>query len=93
MAAGQPVFLVAQREITVAEPEEQDLYTMGTVSIVRQILRCPETTVRVMVEGQQPGATAPPVADRALFAGQGGAIPEEAPDRHLPDGGPAAADL
>jgi ATP-dependent Lon protease len=48
---GDTIFLVAQRELAVEEPEEQDLYTMGTIAAVRQILRLPGDNVRVMVEG------------------------------------------
>ena len=51
MSTGQNVFLVAQRDMTVEEPVEGDLYTVGTVSSVRQILRLPGDSVRVMVEG------------------------------------------
>ncbi len=55
MAEGQPIFLVAQRDLTVEEPGEKDLYTVGTVSNVKQILRLPGDNVRVMVEGSSRG--------------------------------------
>ena len=51
MAAGEPVFLVGQKDMTVERPERDDLYTVGTLSNVRQILRMPGDNVRVMVEG------------------------------------------
>ena len=51
MTTGQPVFLVAQKDITVEKPSEEDLYTIGTLSNVRQLLRMPGDNVRVMVEG------------------------------------------
>lgn len=51
MTTGQPVFLVAQKDITVEKPGEEDLYTIGTLSNVRQLLRMPGDNVRVMVEG------------------------------------------
>lgn len=53
MEAEQDVFLVTQREIGVDAPEEKDLYTIGTVSHIRQILRLSAGSVRVMVEGRQ----------------------------------------
>lgn len=34
------------------EPDRNHLFAMGTVSVVRQILRLPGKTIRVMVEGQ-----------------------------------------
>ena len=39
MSNGESIFLVAQRDITVEEPREEDLYTVGAISNVRQILR------------------------------------------------------
>ncbi len=53
MEADREIFLVTQREIGVSEPREEDLYTVGTVCRIVQILRTSETTVRVIVEGIQ----------------------------------------
>ena len=52
MSNNQPVFLVAQKDIRVEAPGRKQLFPMGTVSVVRQILRLPAKSVRVMVEGQ-----------------------------------------
>lgn len=52
MESDQQIFLVAQREINVPLPGEKDLYSMGTISVIRQILRISETAVRVMMEGR-----------------------------------------
>ena len=51
MTAGSPVFLVGQKDIGVEEPGLDDLYQVGTISNIRQILRMPGDNVRVMVEG------------------------------------------
>ena len=51
METGQEIFLVTQREINVEKPTEQDLYIMGTISRVTQILRLGKSSLRVMVEG------------------------------------------
>ena len=53
MEADREIFLVTQREIGVNEPREEDLYAVGTVCRILQILRTSETTVRVVVEGLQ----------------------------------------
>ncbi len=55
MTAGSPIFLVGQKDIAVEEPELNDLYQVGTISSIRQILRMPGDNVRVMVEGQGRG--------------------------------------
>ena len=53
MEGEQDVFLVTQREIGVEHPEEKDLYSVGTVSHIRQILRLSSGSARVMVEGRR----------------------------------------
>ena len=52
MSSNQPIFLVAQKDIRVEAPDQKQLFAIGTVSVVRQILRLPGKSVRVMVEGQ-----------------------------------------
>ncbi len=51
MEKNQKIFMVAQRDITVEEPTLKDLYRLGTVSRVRQILKMPDNSVKVLVEG------------------------------------------
>ncbi len=55
MSGGREIFLVTQRDLTVEHPEQDDLYHVGTVASVKQILRLPENNVRVMVEGRSRG--------------------------------------
>lgn len=55
MKAGEPVLLVGQKDISVESPGENDLYTMGTIANIRQILRMPGDNIRVLVEGQSRG--------------------------------------
>ncbi len=51
MNKGTTLFLVTQKDLMVEEPKQDDLYTVGTVCNVRQILRLPGDNVRVMVDG------------------------------------------
>ena len=55
MSTASPIFLVTQRDLTVEHPQQEDLYPIGTIATVRQILRLPENNVRVMVEGTARG--------------------------------------
>jgi ATP-dependent Lon protease len=48
---GRQVLLVAQRDVSIEEPETTDLYTVGTVAEVMQIFRLPEGAVRIVIEG------------------------------------------
>lgn len=47
------IFLVAQKDATVDVPGEKDLYTVGTIATILQLLRLPDGTVKVLVEGVQ----------------------------------------
>ena len=53
METDQDIFLVTQKEIGVNAPTEADLYQVGTISHITQILRFSPTTVRVIVEGRR----------------------------------------
>lgn len=52
MKDGQVLFLTAQKDVRVDEPEPGDLYEIGTVCMVKQILRLPGDNIRVLVEGR-----------------------------------------
>ncbi|MBE6756955.1 MAG: endopeptidase La [Ruminococcaceae bacterium] len=47
----QTLFLVTQRDTAAEEPTEDELYTVGVVAQVRQVLRLPGDNLRVVVEG------------------------------------------
>ena len=51
MAAGKDIFLVAQTQADVDEPAESDLYRIGTLAKILQLLKLPDGTVKVLVEG------------------------------------------
>lgn len=55
MGENREIFLVTQRDLTVENPAQRDLYAIGTIADVKQILRLPENGVRVMVEGRSRG--------------------------------------
>ena len=51
MEHDQLIFAVAQKEVYVEDPEEGDLYEIGCVVKVRQVLKIADNAVRVLVEG------------------------------------------
>ena len=51
MERDQLIFAVAQKEVYVEDPEEGDLYEVGCVVKVRQVLKIADNAVRVLVEG------------------------------------------
>ncbi|HEX4873541.1 MAG TPA: LON peptidase substrate-binding domain-containing protein, partial [Sphingorhabdus sp.] len=53
MAADKEIFLVTQLDPAEDDPDYDDLYTVGVSATVMQLLKLPDGTVRVLVEGKQ----------------------------------------
>ena len=53
MAADKEIYLVAQVDPGEDDPARDDLYSMGVTATVLQLLKLPDGTVRVLVEGKQ----------------------------------------
>lgn len=51
MQGGKQILLVAQKQADVDEPALEDIYRVGTVSTILQLLKLPDGTVKVLVEG------------------------------------------
>jgi ATP-dependent Lon protease len=49
------VFMVAQKNAKKDEPNQEDIYHVGTIGIIIQLLRLPDGTVKVLVEGKTRG--------------------------------------
>jgi len=52
MTADKEIFLVAQLDPAQDDPQRDDLYDMGVVATILQLLKLPDGTVRVLVEGK-----------------------------------------
>ncbi|MFT5840032.1 MAG: ATP-dependent Lon protease [Flavobacteriales bacterium] len=55
MEKDKQIFLVAQKDAGVDEPEVGDIFTVGTIATILQLLKLPDGTVKVLVEGNQRG--------------------------------------
>ncbi|MGR3914627.1 MAG: endopeptidase La [Gammaproteobacteria bacterium] len=53
MAGGNRVLLVAQKDATCDAPAPDDVYRVGTVASILQLLKMPDNTVKVLVEGER----------------------------------------
>src|SRR5687767_8174147 len=51
MAADKQILLVAQKSPDVDDPGQDDLYGVGTLATVLQLLKLPDGTIKVLVEG------------------------------------------
>lgn len=51
MMDDQTIFLVTQKEVAIEEPEKDDLYRVGTIAKINQMIKLPNGTIRILVEG------------------------------------------
>src|SRR5450432_1483480 len=80
MEEGKNVVLVAQKSAAKDEPNPEDLYDVGTVSTILQMLKLPDGTVKVLVEGVQRARVERVLTDKINFEGEIEMIPTEEPD-------------
>jgi ATP-dependent Lon protease len=52
-ASKRPILLAAQKDARVAEPGPDDIYAVGTLGVVVQLLRLPDGTVKALLEGKK----------------------------------------
>jgi ATP-dependent Lon protease len=53
MAADKEILLAAQRKAKTNEPTPEDIFAVGTLGVIIQLLRLPDGTVKVLVEGKR----------------------------------------
>ena len=52
MASDKKVLLVAKRDADKSDPKKKDLFQIGTIATILQLLKLPDGTVKVLVEGE-----------------------------------------
>jgi len=78
MEAGKSILLVAQKSAAKDEPSADDMYATGTVANILQMLKLPDGTVKVLVEGVQ-RARIDAIADlRTHYTAEARPVPPEA---------------
>ena len=53
MVQEREIFLITQIDPEIEEPEEKDLYPVGTLAEIRQLIKLPDGSIRVLVEGKK----------------------------------------
>ena len=53
MARDKEIFLAAQKNAKTNEPTPEDIFAVGTLGTIMQLLRLPDGTVKVLVEGKR----------------------------------------
>ena len=66
-AQKRPILLAAQKDAKVSEPTPDDIYAVGTLGVVLQLLRLPDGTVKALLEGKKRARIIRHVAGREFF--------------------------
>lgn len=77
MEAGKSIVLVAQKSAAKDEPAPEDLYGIGTIANILQMLKLPDGTVKVLVEGSQRARINQIVDAKTYFAVEATPIPAD----------------
>src|SRR6187402_2011436 len=77
MEAGRQIMLVAQRAAGKDEPKPDDMFEVGCVSSILQMLKLPDGTVKVLVEGIQRANTLSISDNGEHFVGEIAPVPPE----------------
>ncbi len=75
MESGKHILLVAQKSAAKDEPTLDDLYRIGSVASILQMLKLPDGTVKVLVEGNQRAEVTEFFDDEAYFSAQADVVP------------------
>ena len=57
MKGDRLIVLATQRDANISSPERKDIYDVGTVSEILQLLKLPDGTIKVLVEGKSRGSS------------------------------------
>ena len=80
MKDDKQILLVAQRNAAQDEPSKDDIYRVGTVSTILQLLKLPDGTVKVLVEGSRRASISGFIENDAYFEAHVAPINEETGD-------------
>ncbi|HEY6044239.1 MAG TPA: endopeptidase La [Nitrosospira sp.] len=82
MESGKSILLVAQKFAAKDEPVPEDLYGVCSVANLLQMLKLPDGTVKVLVEGSRRARILKVLDDGNYFSGQASLVPPDAVDNH-----------
>lgn len=74
------ILLCSQSEVNIEEPNTDDIYRIGTISKVRQMLKLPNGTIRVLVEGIMRAEVTEYLANDEFYEVAAKELPEETAD-------------
>jgi ATP-dependent Lon protease len=77
MEAGKSIMLIAQKSAAKDEPGPEDLYATGSIASILQMLKLPDGTVKVLVEGAQRARVLEVTDQRSHFTASVAPVPAE----------------
>ncbi|MEG2574646.1 MAG: LON peptidase substrate-binding domain-containing protein, partial [Christensenella sp.] len=77
---GQEIFLATQKDLKVETPELEDIHEIGTIAKVKQVLKLPGDTLRVLVEGERRARVVAYAAREPYLQAEVEVIPDEKHD-------------
>jgi ATP-dependent Lon protease len=80
MENDKQIFLVAQKDASIDEPTTEEIYSVGTIATILQLLKLPDGTVKVLVEGNIRGNIEKYTETAPFFTGEINALEPEVID-------------
>ncbi|KUE79176.1 endopeptidase La [Aeromonas schubertii] len=77
MEHDKKVLLIAQKDASTDDPTVEEMFSVGTVANILQMLKLPDGTVKVLVEGGQRACLERMVDDRAYYVGEASYLTSE----------------
>jgi ATP-dependent Lon protease len=77
MESGKSILLVAQKSAAKDEPSPEDLYEIGSIANILQMLKLPDGTVKVLVEGVQRARILEVIDEKTHFSAQAVPVPAD----------------
>ncbi|HSS46989.1 MAG TPA: endopeptidase La [Burkholderiales bacterium] len=82
MESGKSILLVAQKSAAKDEPTPEDMYRVGSVANILQMLKLPDGTVKVLVEGSQRAVISEVIDAKTHYTAQPELLPADSAEGH-----------
>ncbi len=67
LAQDRLLFLATQKDQSIENPEPEDIYTVGTVSLILRMLKLPDGRLKILVQGKSKASIQEYVSERPYF--------------------------
>lgn len=85
MMGDQKVFLVTQRDVSVENPGQEDLYHIGMIADIRQVIKMQNNVIRILVEGRERAELSGFIQTEPFFLAEIFELEDESKDAYAPE--------